>query len=125
MEDLKGKRLFYKSLLHLDFVRKTSSKVIGFPILLVKTTQSINDFNKSVQKLNLYSDRLILAAEKESLNPKQIHSLDEKAVIDATHQAAEFIISYAKLLDTVKAVESKNKVHKPVTYTEYVRRDYS
>lgn len=70
--------------------------------------------------MNLYSDRLILEAEKGCVLSSQLRPSDEKRVIEATQQAMKFILQYAELLDTIKQVEMKKKTVPEVDYPEFV-----
>lgn len=71
--------------------------------------------------MNLYSDRLILEAEKSCVMSNcQLRPSDEKIVIETTQQAIKFILQYAELLDTIKQVEQKKKTVPDVKYPEFV-----
>lgn len=85
-----------------------------------KTKATIRDFTKSVGKLDLYSDRLLLEAERGSVVASQLRPTDEKLVIETTQQAIKFILQYDELLETIKQVEKKKNTLPDVDYPEYV-----
>lgn len=86
-----------------------------------QTRTTIRDFSKSVSKLNLYCDRLILEAEKGSVMSNQLNPVDEKLVIETTKAAIQLILRYDEYLTTQKQVEEKKKLLSDVDYPEYVR----
>lgn len=69
----------------------------------------------------MYSDRLILEAEKGCVMSTQINPADEKLVIETTKAAIKLILQYDEFLETSKQVEQKKKALPDVDYPEFVR----
>lgn len=86
-----------------------------------KFSGTANEFIKSVSKLSLYSDWLLLKKIKGSVSSgEQMRPSDERVTMETTQQAIQFILQYASLIDTVKRVDAQKESVPPIEYTQYV-----